>query len=548
LDGVGDVDWQRHVVRRCGQWTLVVDRAVVHRPGEVLAERHWHLGGRIAVGPDGLTSQVSGRTLHLQTAGVAAAGMRGVSDRVETVRALATTERPLEIASLLYVDGPGEKRDVQLKQTALGWRVESRAGCALVAANAAGDGVTIVDRQGAVAIGRAAIAAPPSYAAAMAAGPALLETRLPVVPECPRVVIPWRTLRVATAAVTAVARSEAGGLAAGDAAGNVVVYSADGKRGPEVKFPSSILALHFCGGDLLVGEDRGALTRLAADGRQRWQLLIPYVSMAWSNWSEGRSRIREISTADVNGRPEIFVANSDRRVYALSGDGRELWKTSVEWGIFTAMTPGTYRGQFALLGGTSQPSIFGRCILYGADGRMLTAYSRADLNSWSNPAQFRDLRRADLDGDGHPETITAIDTDCRQVVVYRENGKILWDADVAGAAEALAVVAGEPATGPRPLVVAASASGYVAAMDGRSGARRWACFVGRPTQFVAPMTDGRILAAARSGQVFLIDREGALVGAADVGQPITGLLRPGEDRSAGGALLGTADGHLLALP
>jgi outer membrane protein assembly factor BamB len=550
LDGVGDVDWQRHVVRRRGQWTLVIDRAVVHRPGEVLAERHWHIGGRIAVGPDGLTSQVSGRTLHLQTAGVAAAGIRGESDRVETVRALATAERPLEIASLLYVDGPGEKRDVRVKQSALGWRVESRAGCVLVAANAAGDGVTIVDRQGAVAIGRAAAEPAPSYAEAMAAGPARLGATLPVVPECPRVAIPWRTFRVATAAVTAVARSEAGGLAAGDAAGNVVVHSAGGKRGAEVKFPSSILALHFFGDDLLVGEDRGAITRLAADGHQRWQRLIPYVSMAWSNWSEGRSRIREISTADIHGdgRPAILASNSDRRVYALSGDGRELWKTSVEWGVFTAMTPGTYRGQFALLGGTSRPSIFGRCILYGADGKMLTAYSRADLNSWSNPAQFRDLRRADLRGDGQQETITAIDTDCRQVVVYREDGKILWDADVAGAAEALAVVAGEPPRAPSPLVVAASASGYEAAMDGRSGARRWACFVGRPTQFVAAIADGRILAAARSGEVFLIGRDGSLVGAADVGQPITGLLRPGEDRSAGGVLLGTGDGRLLALP
>jgi outer membrane protein assembly factor BamB len=210
------------------------------------------------------------------------------------------------------------------------------------------------------------------------------------------------------------------------------------------------------------------------------------------------------------------------------------------------MTPGTYRGGFALLGGTSQPSIFGRCLLYGADGKLLTAYSRVDLNSWSNPAQFRDLRRADLDGDGCPETITAVDTDCRQLVVYRDNGKILWDADLAGAAEAVAVVPARASAA--PLVVAASESGYVAALDGRSGARRWACYVGEPTQFVAPADDGRLWAAARSGKVFLIGRDGALAGAADVGQAITGLLRPGEDRSAGAMLLGTADGRLLVLP
>jgi hypothetical protein len=46
----------------------------------------------------------------------------------------------------------------------------------------------------------------------------------------------------------------------------------------------------------------------------------------------------------------------------------------------------------------------------------------------------------------------------------------------------------------------------------------------------------------------LIGRDGALADAADVGEAITGLLRPGEDRSAGAMLLGTADGRLLAPP
>jgi outer membrane protein assembly factor BamB len=297
-----------------------------------------------------------------------------------------------------------------------------------------------------------------------------------------------------------------------------------------------------------VGEDRGAITRLTATGVQRWQLVMPYVSMAWANWSEEKSRIREISSADINGdgQPEILLSNADRRVYALTGEGKEIWKASVEWGVYTATTPGTYRGVFALLGGTSRPSIFGRCLLYGGDGKLLTAYARPDLNSWSNPAQFRDLRLADLDGDGRPEIINAVDTDCRQLVVYRENGKVFWDADLAGPAEAVAVV---PARGGQgAIVVGASTSGYVAAFDGRTGDRRWACFVGEPTQFVAPVADGQVLAAARSGKVFLIRGDGSLAGAAVLGQPITGLLRPGEDRNANAVLLGTADGRLLLLP
>ena len=200
-----------------------------------------------------------------------------------------------------------------------------------------------------------------------------------------------------------------------------------------------------------------------------------------------------------------------------------------------------------MLGGTSQPSIFGRCILYGADGKLLTAYSRADLNSWSNPAQFRDLRRADLDGDGRPETVTAVDTDCRQLVVYREDGKIFWDADLAGRGRSRG---GHPL--PAGRARPAGGGGLGLGLRGRAGRpdgrRRWACFVGEPTHFVAPVAEGRILAAARSGRVFLISNDGTLSGAADLGQPITGLLRPGEDRSANAVVLGTADGRLLVLP
>ena len=62
--------------------------------------------------------------------------------------------------------------------------------------------------------------------------------------------------------------------------------------------------------------------------------------MAWPYWSEEKSRIREIDSADLNGdgRSEILVSNADRRVYALSAEGKELWKASVEWGVYTAIT------------------------------------------------------------------------------------------------------------------------------------------------------------------------------------------------------------------
>ncbi len=429
------MDWQRHIIRKRHRWTVVIDRLMAKRSGELLAERHWHIAGQVIPRPDGLTSQAAGQCLHLQTAGVAPEGMRGKTDRAELVRVQATPRQPLEIASLLYVNTSPDKQDAKLTQTRLGWRVEAADGVHLLTTGDSGVGVTIVSKQGTVRIGTASANAPPDYRQAVAADAAAVRATLPLQPHGPAISIAWRQLPVGSSPVTAVARARDGRLAAGDARGNVVLFGADAVRRAAAKLSSSIASLHYFGDDLLVGEDRGAISRLAADGRRRWQHVIPYVNLAWPNWGEGKSRIREISSADIHGdgRAEILLADSDRRIYALSDEGQELWKASVEWGVFTAMTVGTYQGHFALLGGTSRPSIFGWCLLYGADGKVLTHYSRPDLQSWSNPSQFRDLRLADLDGDGQPEIIAAVDTDCRQVVVYKEDGKILWDADVAGA-------------------------------------------------------------------------------------------------------------------
>jgi hypothetical protein len=313
------------------------------------------------------------------------------------------------------------------------------------------------------------------------------------------------------------------------------------------RVPSAVISLHFLGDDLLVGEDRGAVTRLSSNGVQRWQRVIPYVSLPWAYWGEGRSRIREIDTADLDGsgQPQILLANADRRVYALDTSGKGLWKAPVEWGVYTAMTVGQYGGRPALLGGTSRPAIHGWCVIFGSGGKLLGHYSRPDLINWSNPSQFRDLRLADLDADGRPEAVAAIDTDCRQLVAYRPDGKILWDADVAGAAEAVAV---RPAGGGRPAqVYCASNSGYVCGFDGPNGKRRFAAFVGQPTNFVAPLSDGRVLAVAPTGDVFVLAPDGKLADRASLGGKITALLRPGDHRAANAVILGTEEGRIMVL-
>ena len=145
---------------------------------------------------------------------------------------------------LLYVDGPTKKREVRLKQTALGWRVESAAAHS-VAANATGDGVTIVAKQGAVVIGRAAGGPAPSYEQALAAGLTPHEATLPVVPKCPRLAIPWREFHVERrqSRPSPGASGRLGGRRCGGQRGRV--YRRRKRRRAAVQLPSSILALHF---------------------------------------------------------------------------------------------------------------------------------------------------------------------------------------------------------------------------------------------------------------------------------------------------------------
>ncbi|MCE5241130.1 PQQ-binding-like beta-propeller repeat protein [bacterium] len=682
FEGVGDADWQRHIIRKRGQWTLVVDRVLARREGEALAERHWYLRGELTPRADGLTAVQSvgaqRRALHLQTAGVLPEGMSGTTDRVEAVRAPVRPGQPLEFATLLHVSpetplpagalqvraldqpctgapaapaGIGRLTDLgivvlratqpgnwlempfrlaqpvagevavdllgftdrgpvrvlldgkqivaryehraagvvsqrvslgryelaagehrlrlevvgdppadgkcyiglggllvtpgtatalpapgqpvySLTRTAAGWRVEGQGHTEVIT----------VGEQGAAGFPAWQVgqpAATPS-ATSLQAAPVDLQGLLPLHPQVAAAPLPWRALKLAEAPITAVVRAADGRVAAGDAKGAVGVFSADGKRVASAEMESQALALHFLGEDLLVGEDRGALTRLGPDGATRWQVVIPYEPMPWDYWSEYRSRVREITSADLNGdgQAEILLSNSDRRVHAFTGDGRLLWRAPVEWGIFTGMTPGSFGGKFALFGGTSRPSIHGRCLIFPADGGRPQALTRPDLVSWSVPSQFRDMRLVDLNGDGVTEIINAVDTNCRQLVVYREDGKVLWDADMAGAAEALAVKG--------DTIYGGGNSGYVAAFAGATGKRLWACYLGEPVVLLALTAEGRLAAVTPAGRVFLVGPGGQLEGRVELGSSVSAVMRPGDHRVGEKLLVGTKDGRVIA--
>ncbi|MBD3292516.1 MAG: PQQ-binding-like beta-propeller repeat protein, partial [Armatimonadia bacterium] len=433
----------------------------------------------------------------------------------------------------------GDQRVYSLERTAAGWRVSGPGRPSFVVTGAAG--LAIADGSGLPVFGNRPSELPQSYASALKAGPSSADGMLPLTPDCPTEPSPWRALQVGDAPVSAVARADDGRIAAGDESGRGVVFDAAGEKLRSVSEESAILSLHFLGDELLVGEDRGALSSRALDGSTGWQVVIPYEPMPWDYWSEYRSRVREITSADIDGDgvEEILISNSDRRVYAFDDDRTQLWRAPVEWGIFTAMTAGEFMGEFGLFGGTSQPSIHGRCTVFGPDGRVVKHIARSDLVSWSVPSQFRDMRLSDIDGDGEDEIINAVDTNCRQLVVYGQDRSVKWDADVAGAANCIALDDDGQA------VYCGSESGYVHAFEGPTGERRWSTWVGEPVQLLA-RTGDRLAAVTHSPNVYLLEADGTLVGRVELPAAVSAVNRPGDHRVGDPLLLGTENGLVIS--
>ena len=523
LEGIDPADWQRHVARRKDAWTLVIDRAVAKKKGEMLVERHWHPRGKVTARENGLVS-VADRDgapvcFHLQSAGLAANAMSGTSDRKETVRATVEPGRFVEIATLLHVNADPDTPDYRLLQSGDGWRVEGK--------------------DGAVALGvrndRLAISPTSDPAKSWA-----IADIVPPISPAPVVTLPWKTAKLGSV-VTAIAPGK-GCVAAGNQAGAIAVLGYDAKQRWGGKVDSKVVSLHFLGDDLLVGEDDGTISRFDPKGKRLWQVTIPYKTIPWSHWSMQRCCIREITSADTNGdgKQEILVSNGDRRIHAFDSAGKQLWKAPVAYGIYIAMTPGQYEGHFALYGGATGPTIWGYPIIYGAGGKVFGQLGKPVQES----QQMRDLRLADLNGDGTNEIICGLDCACRQLFVCNSQRKLLWDADVGGAAEVIAVRNDQG----RRQVLCGTVGGYLLAFDGASGKRDWFCYLGECPSCLWPQADGSMLAACPSGAVLVVDRQGKLTGRHDLGTRITAVFRPGEhSATADRCAIGTDGGRVLTL-
>jgi len=553
LKGIGRADWERHIIRKNGAWTLVVDRITVADAGEILAERHWHIQGEITALDDGVTSfqEVNGtkRVLHLQSAGLGNEGMTGTSHRIEKVRFKADPGDPFEYATLLHVNGEIDETDFKLSRASTGWRIDAADGTVIVVVNKQGEnGVTVMTPEHTELIGKGAVSPSHTYAKIMEGDSPPSTDRLPIHPEWKEISIPWRMMHSGSDSITAVAASGNSLTAGGDSSGNVYIFGEDGSQLGRAKLDAPVVSLHFVGRDLIAGDDRGGISRFSPDGTEQWRMVIPYVPISWPYWSEEKSRAREISSGDLDGdgEEEILISNSDRRIYAFDALGQELWKASVQWGVFTAITAGEYEGEFAFYGGTSNPSMHGRTILFDANGEIIRYFQRPDIVSWSIPSRHYDMRIVDLDGDGEKEIVNAIETNVRQIIVYEANGNILWDADVAGAAKALAV---KPSVklGDVPVVYCSSDLGYISAYNGLTGFRLWNSYIGDAAEYLEIFDGDNIMAVTSAGKIYIIDQDGKRIGCQDIGCSVTALLRPGDHRTSSTIVIGAGDGRIMAI-
>ena len=521
LTGLGHVQWQRHLLRKKDAWTLVVDRTVAEKPGEIWVERHWRLMGDVTARPHGLVSRQGKSALHLQSAGLPPGRVSGDRDRAEIVRANMPAGGFIDIATLICVDGKPAHTRYTLTQTREGWRVlDTRDNRAL--------GVAFEQSR--------LVLSPDAAEAAAAAAP---ET-LPLRPPARRIELPWRRVEVG-GEITAVAVGP-DCIAAGTRNGTVTVVGLNGTKRWQAKVETWVLALHFVANDLLAGEDNGTICRLNPTGRKEWSHTIPYVPIGYPHWSDQKSRIREITTADItgDGNPEILLANGDRRLYAFTGSGAPMWKKEIQWGNLTALTPTTYLGKFALFAGTTRPTLVGRVKIYDANGAVVGRLSTTRMLR----QQIRDVRLFDLTGDGRREIVVARDINSNQIAVCDESRQVIWKTDVGGSPDAIAIREYRGAT----QVLCGTRGRYVHALDGVTGKPLWFRYLGDEPRMLWTRPDGTILALCPSGSVFVLSGDGELLGCDTLASPISALLRAGEHRVDARVLpVGTEGGVLYVL-
>jgi hypothetical protein len=488
--------WRRHILCTEAGWFLCVDEMEALVAGRFLVEARWNVMGDVESSTDALHSKQGQAQLSMRALGHDDSLLQTVVDREGiacqrwTLRSLAELEQSdsLRLLTAWRVSagardaGSATPVDIELERTQAGVRV---AGIDILFGAATG-----IEDQGGV------WHLPGTQS--LRSGSA---ERFHLVVENPWVPV-WQLH--GDSDVTAMATSPAMG-AIGDAAGVVRLVDASGAQQHRLETGGAVRSLTWLpGGKLAVGGDDATVRLFSSGGEELWSHLIAWQPMSWEYWTRLHCGIVSLVPVDLDGDGQmgIVVGCADRHLYAFSSTGALRWRTACQWGVPTSLAHTTAAdGAARVLAGMSQPSIHGWCRVHDGDGHFLYALQREDIVCWSIPSWVRSLRVADVDGDGRDEVITGLDTNHNQLIVYRLDGEILWEADVGSAAVDVDICA--------DTVIVGAACGMVSAFAASAGHRRWLAFLGRPIVGVIARPD-RTVALGDDGSLVELDDTGRI--------------------------------------
>ena len=524
LEKLGFSDWERHVLRKNRCWTAIIDRVLVRKSGALNVDRYWLLKGKVTPSGDGALSRQGDSFFHLRTVGFPSEGMSGATNRRETVRVQVKKGECLEFGAILYTDKDENNFRYGLERTVGGWRVTDTKGPP-VGFRVTSNGVRLFDEAAKVMEDVPEIKA------------------LPLSVSASPIELPWKTTALGDK-ITAVA-VHAGLIGAGTGTGTVFMFDSNLKKVWQAAVKGSVLSLHFFGNGLLVGTDnRGTLSYFDDRGNKVWQVSMPYKKVTWPYWTQQEGRVNEITSADLDGdgRDEILVTNGNGFSYAYDAEGKQLWcyRQSAPKGVGGASTVARYRNRPVLLLGLFCPSFMAGCNILGGGGYALRGFTPAHIMRTTTC----DLRYVEPEGQNRAAIFCASHISCNQLEAYASDGKLVWEEDTASAARTIVLCEKDG----KRQVICGTGDGYVLAVEAEKGKRLWTCYVGESPLLVWPLSNDRVTAVCTSGMVYVISREGKLLGSQNLGSPVTAVLRPGDHRSGTDMIpVGTAGGglHLL---